>query len=97
MDAARVIECRLTKRSITILQRASGIFAWCFPHKPEDLAFFAADGRCVFNSVAHHEEAWVCDSELKTWIEDRVPGALIESEFESSEVTFDPGKNPSSI
>lgn len=97
LDPARIIECRLTGRSIEVLQRANGIFEWCYPQKPEDLAFFAADGSCVFNSVAHHEEAWICDSTLKTWIEDRVSGALTESGFDTSEVTFDAGKNSSPI
>ena len=89
MDPARVVECRVTKRSLAILRESPGIFAWCYPGRPEDIAFFTADGRCVFNSVSHHEEAWICDQGLRDWIDSKIPGVLSESEFEASAVTFD--------
>lgn len=89
MDAARIIECRVSKSSLAVLHQAPSIFAWCYPERPEDIAFFAADGRCLFNSVSHHEEAWICTQGLKEWIDRKAPGALLESEFEASDVTFD--------
>ncbi len=93
MDAARIVECRVSESSLSILRKAPGIFAWCYPQRPEDIAFFAADGRCVFNSVSHHQETWVCDPDLKREIEMRSPHSLIETEFEASTVTFDKSKN----
>ncbi len=93
MEAARVIECRVSEGSISILRKVPGIFAWCYPERPEDIAFFTADGRCVFNSVSHHEEAWVCDPDLKDKIGMIVPHALFETEFEASAVTFDASRN----
>lgn len=89
MDAARVVECSVTAESIAILREEAGIFAWLYPRLPEDLAFFTADRRCVFNSVSHHEEAWVCDMGLKDWIETEIPGSLLETKFTASAVTFE--------
>ncbi len=89
MDAACVVECRISERSLSVLRKAPGIFAWCYPERPEDLALFTADGRCVFNSVSHHDEAWICDPDLKEEIEMRLPQSLIETEFEAAAVTFD--------
>jgi hypothetical protein len=50
---------RLTPVSAEVLALASGLYAWVAPQLPEDLAFYAADGRCWLGSVAHEQDSFV--------------------------------------
>ena len=63
-EPAEVSEYLVSDASLAILAEQDGVLSWLYPQLDEDLAFFASDGRCLFNSVSHHEEIWLCDSAL---------------------------------
>ena len=87
-DEARVIEYKVSKESMGILRRAGGVFSWIYPFLPEDLAFFGPDMSCLFNSVSHHEEAWICDKDLKSYLDSVGSIRITESNFTVRELTF---------
>ena len=57
--AATVRTYRLSPDSARALATAGGLFAWESPARPEDLAFYAPDGRCWLGSIAHERDAFV--------------------------------------
>jgi hypothetical protein len=57
--SATVRKYRLSADSARPLAAAGGLFAWQSPARPEDLAFYAPDGRCWLGSVAHEGDAFV--------------------------------------
>jgi hypothetical protein len=50
---------RLAPQSTRVLAAAERLFAWLAPARPEDLAFYTADGRCWLGSIAHERDAFV--------------------------------------
>jgi hypothetical protein len=54
---------RLSADSARALATAEGLFAWQSPARPEDLAFYAPDGRCWLGSIAHERDAFVALNE----------------------------------
>ena len=88
MDPAEVSEYIISDASLVILAEQEGVFSWLYPQLSEDLAFFAADGRCLFNSVSHHEEAWIFDSELVAFLR-RIEGVRVaETDYDVAALTF---------
>lgn len=57
--SATVRTYRLSPDSARALATAGGLFGWRSPARPEDLAFYAPDGRCWLGSIAHEGEAFV--------------------------------------
>ena len=57
-DTARVRHYALTAESLAVLRSAPGLYAWHGPGRPEDLAFYTADGSLWMGSVAHESDAW---------------------------------------
>ena len=57
--SATLRKYRLSPDSARELTSAGGQFAWQSPARPEDLAFYARDGRCWLASIAHEREAFV--------------------------------------
>jgi hypothetical protein len=57
-DTARVRHYALTPESLLVLRSAPGLYAWQGPNRPEDLAFYTADGTVWLGSVAHEADAW---------------------------------------
>jgi hypothetical protein len=57
--SATLRKYRLSPDSVRELTRAGGLFGWQSPARPEDLAFYARDGRCWLASIAHEREAFV--------------------------------------
>jgi hypothetical protein len=57
--SATVRTYRLSPDSARALATADGLFAWQSPARPEDLAFYAPDGRCWLGSTAHERDAFV--------------------------------------
>jgi hypothetical protein len=53
----RMYSC--SSASMRVLASAGGLFAWESPARPEDLAFYAPDGRCWLGSVSHERDAFV--------------------------------------
>lgn len=53
----RLYSC--SSESTRVLALAGGLFAWESPARPEDLAFYAPDGRCWLGSTAHERDAFV--------------------------------------
>ncbi len=88
IDPAEVSEYLISDESLAILAEQDGIFAWLYPERPEDLAFFHADGHCVFNSVSHHEEAWVCDPALLAFLSPIANVRVVETEHSVRSLTF---------
>jgi hypothetical protein len=58
-QSAMVRMYRFAPESTRMLAAANRLFAWQSPARPEDLAFYTADGRCWFGSIAHEREAFV--------------------------------------
>ena len=50
---------RMSPPCTQILADAGGLYAWLAPARPEDLAFYTADGACWLGSIAHEKDAWV--------------------------------------
>lgn len=50
---------RLAPDSARALATAGGLFGWRSPTRPEDLAFYAPDGRCWLGTIAHERDAFV--------------------------------------
>jgi hypothetical protein len=50
---------RVVSRSMEVLAGAGRLYAWQAPQRPEDLAFYAADGRCWLGSTAHERDGFV--------------------------------------
>lgn len=57
--SATVRTYRLSPDSARALATAGGLFGWQSPARPEDLAFYAPDGRCWLGSIAHERDAFV--------------------------------------
>jgi hypothetical protein len=57
--SATVRTYRLSAGSARALATARGLFDWQAPARPEDLAFYAADGRCWLGSIAHERDAFI--------------------------------------
>jgi hypothetical protein len=49
----------LTRKAAEIVASAERLYAWMAPDRPEDLAFYAADGRCWLASIAHERESFL--------------------------------------
>lgn len=88
MDPAQVSEYIGSNASLAILAEEVGVFSWLYPQLPEDLAFFAADGRCLFNSVSHHEEAWLCDSDLVAFMGAEEDVRIAATDYDVRALTF---------
>lgn len=66
---------RVLPKSIEVLVGAGGLYAWQSPQRPEDLAFYTADGRCWLGSTAHERDGFVIlDSSGLTDLRAAVPG-----------------------
>jgi hypothetical protein len=50
---------RFTPQARQVLQFAGRLYAWRWPDRPEDLAFYYADERCWLASIAHEREAFI--------------------------------------
>jgi hypothetical protein len=57
--SATVRRYRLSPDSARALATADALFAWQWPARPEDLAFYTPDGRCWLGSTAHERDAFV--------------------------------------
>lgn len=57
--SAMVRTYRWSPDSARTLAAADRLFAWHAPARPEDLAFYAPDGRCWLGSIAHERQAFV--------------------------------------
>ena len=57
--SAMVRTYRWSPDSARTLAAADRLFAWHAPARPEDLAFYAPDGRCWLGSIAHEREAFI--------------------------------------
>lgn len=55
--AARLARYRLTPESLSVLLAVDGLYSWCLPNLPEDLAFFTGDESCFFSTTSHEREA----------------------------------------
>ena len=49
---------RLTDQALAVLLEAAGLYAWKAPDRPEDLAFYGADGTVWLGSIAHERMAF---------------------------------------
>jgi hypothetical protein len=59
--AALVLQYWLTEACVEILKASStGLYGWCQPELPEDLAFLRSDGAPWLVSTAHEREAYFC-------------------------------------
>ena len=77
---AKVRHYRLTDESLPILAEAPSLYAWLAPNLPEDLAFYATDGRCWLLSSAHEKDsAFVDDSVSIKELQASVPGLDLKS------------------
>jgi len=50
---------RATEESLALIARSESLFAWHGPGLPEDMAFYAEDGRGWLGSTAHESLAWI--------------------------------------
>jgi len=68
---------RLVPEAARVLAEAGRLFAWRAPERPEDLAFYSADGRCWLASIAHERQAYVTlDDAGLAALRAAVPGLL---------------------
>jgi hypothetical protein len=66
---------RVSPGATTVLAGAGGLYAWQSPRRPEDLAFYTADGHCWLGSIAHERDAFVVlDSPALHALRAAVPG-----------------------
>lgn len=71
---ATVTFYRVTTDSIAILSKTGALYKWLSPNYPEDLAFYRADGSCLFASVSHEKDAWFEGQLVLDDIKAHVPG-----------------------
>ena len=57
--SATVRRYKLSADSARALATTDALFAWQSPARPEDLAFYAPDGRCWLGSTSHERDAFV--------------------------------------
>lgn len=50
---------RLSANTVTVLAEVGGLYEWLAPTRPEDLAFYANDGRAWLGSISHERDAFV--------------------------------------
>ena len=71
---ATVRHYRVAQSSMRVLERAGSLYAWLSPDRPEDLAFYLADGSTWLASIAHEREAWFSDSPgVDALVRQRIP------------------------
>lgn len=51
-------------KTIDILQKAKSLYSWLCPDRPEDLAFYSTNGKCVLGSIAHEEDSFIYLGEI---------------------------------
>jgi hypothetical protein len=69
---------RVSPKCTRVLGGAGGLYAWQSPKRPEDLAFYAADGHCWLGTIAHEKDAFVVlDASALTDLRAAVPGLRI--------------------
>ena len=56
---ALVRSYRVCAESMRMLSGAERLYAWLAPQRPEDLAFYTADGRWWLCSIAHEHQSFV--------------------------------------
>jgi len=54
---ADVITYSIAAAATGVLTRPGSLFGWLAPRFPEDLAFYAADGTCTVETIAHERDA----------------------------------------
>ena len=85
---ATVRHYTLTNLSGAILKRASRLYAWQHPSRPEDLAFYIEGGGVWLGSIAHESDAWLDEREVAIAdIAETMPLLVVE--------TRDDGSSPS--
>ncbi len=71
---ATVRHYQITDRTVAILDRAPGLYAWQAPVLPEDLIFYEGDGSVWLGSIAHEKDAWFEGGpEMETILHTRLP------------------------
>jgi hypothetical protein len=88
VSSDEVSEYLISDASVAILAEQDGVFSWVYPQLPEDLAFFAPDGRCLFNSDSHHEEVWLCDFDLVAFLRTVEGVRVAEAQYHVCSLTF---------
>jgi hypothetical protein len=69
---------RVSPKCTQVLAGAGGLYAWLSPQRPEDLAFYTADGHCWLGTVAHEKDAFVVlDSSALHALRKAVPGLRV--------------------
>jgi hypothetical protein len=68
---------RIEKTSLSILKTAPSLYAWIYPVRPEDLAFYEADGECLLGSIAHERDAWFGNDAIARAIAAQIPALKV--------------------
>lgn len=72
---------RLSVSALALLREAAGLYGWRAPSRPEDLAFYTADGRAWLGSIAHEREAFVYPSAIDlAELRSQVPGLKLKED-----------------
>lgn len=60
LDEPRLLRrYRFSATALDTLVQAPGLYSWCAPARPEDLALYAGDGSVWLGSIAHERDAFL--------------------------------------
>lgn len=79
---ATVRTYRLSPNGLAVLRQTAGLSDWHAPSRPEDLAFYASDGRPWLGSIAHEKQAFVYPSAIDVGqLKAEVPGLKLREDL----------------
>lgn len=61
---AKVRFYQFNRETVRILQEVESLYNWSWPNKPEDLAFYSKNGKCVLGSIAHEGDSFIYSDEI---------------------------------
>jgi hypothetical protein len=77
---ATVRHYRVAGEAMRVLDGAAGLYAWSAPERPEDLAFYTADGAVWLASIAHEKDAWFVGwPGVEAAVRSRISGLMLAS------------------